>query len=360
MKAAEETLLLPNSPLEMPFDDAARWARLKLYARVALTALWVSCAVLFGLMWWQMAVRSAEKSSWAIATSFAAVCVAVPISMYDLNAHLQNWVSPLQRHYIRILGLVPIYSLESWLALTFRQQRIYLEVARESYEAFVVYSFFRLMMESMGDRERVVKVCAAKGGAARWLPPSSWVLPSSWRWPMGEVFVWRCERGVFQYVFLRVACAIVALAAELGGVLCEGWTEPQSCAAPYLNFTIVVSQFVAMYCLVLFWHELQAELEPVNALRKLLAVKAVVFLSFFQGLVLAGLIYLKVVTATNSFSVTDLVGGARPRPRPRPHTRARAPRPLHTHTSCRPHPAPSRSRRASKTFSFAGKWRWRR
>ena len=341
----KEPLLLPSLPLEMPAADAERWARLKLCARVALTTLWVSCAVLFGLMWWQMAARNAEKSSWAIATSFAAVCIAVPLSLYDINVHLQNWVSPLQRFYIRIMGMVPIYAIESWLALTFRQQRIYLEVAREAYEAFVVYSFFRLMVESMGDRGQVVKVCEAKGGAARWLPPSNWVLPASWRWPMGEVFVWRCERGVFQYVFLRVACAVVALAAELGGALCEGWTEPQSCAAPYLNFIIVASQFVAMYCLVLFWHELQAELEPVSALKKLLAVKAVVFLSFFQGLVLAGLIYVGFITATNSFSVTDLVGGARARARVPPAARA----PLLPSLTPPPH-TPWRSRRAFKTF----------
>jgi len=293
----------------MPVDDAARWHRLKFWSRLTLAVLWVGGAVLFALLWWQMAARNSERSSWAIATSFAAVCIAVPLSLYDMNVHLQNWVSPLQRHYIRIMAMVPIYAIESWLALTFRAQRVYLEVARESYEAFVVYSFFRLMVESMGDRAAVVKACEAKGGAARFLPPSHLVLPASWRWPMGETFVWRCERGVFQYVFLRVACAVVALLAELGGALCEGWAEPQSCAAPYINCVIVASQFVAMYCLVLFWHELQAELEPVRALQKLLAVKAVVFLSFFQGLVLAGLIYAGVITATNSFSVTDLVRG---------------------------------------------------
>lgn len=235
-----------------------------------------------------MAVRNAEKSSWAIATSFAAVCVAVPLSLYDMNVHLQNWVSPLQRHYIRIMGMVPIYAIESWLALTFRSQRIYLEVAREAYEAFVVYSFFRLMMESLGDRAAVVQVTVKKGGVAQWVWPSNLLLPSSWRWPMGEPFVWRCERGVFQYVFLRVACAAIALAAQLGGALCEGWSEPESCAAPYINFTIVLSQFVAMFCLVLFWHELQLELQPVRALQKLLAVKAVVLCVFFRARARAG------------------------------------------------------------------------
>ncbi len=170
----------------------------------------------------------------------------------------------------------------------------------------MVYSFFRLMEESLGSRAAVVRICEEKGGAARFLPPWSWVLPASLRWPMGELFVWRCERGVFQYVFLRVACAMVALFAELGGALCEGWAHPGSCVAPYINGIIVISQAVAMYCLVMFYHELAEELAPLRALEKLLAVKAVVFLSFFQGVVLILLIYEGVITATNSFSVTDL------------------------------------------------------
>ena len=36
--------------------------------------------------------------------------------------HVLHYVSPLQRHYIRILWMVPIYSIESWLALRFNHQ----------------------------------------------------------------------------------------------------------------------------------------------------------------------------------------------------------------------------------------------
>ena len=36
--------------------------------------------------------------------------------------HVLHYVSPLQRHYIRILWMVPIYSVESWLALRFNEQ----------------------------------------------------------------------------------------------------------------------------------------------------------------------------------------------------------------------------------------------
>lgn len=61
----------------------------------------------------------------------------------------------LQRHYIRILWMVPIYSVESWLALRFNKQKVYLETLREAYEAFVVYSLYKLMREYMGDKPMV-------------------------------------------------------------------------------------------------------------------------------------------------------------------------------------------------------------
>ena len=332
---------------ELLEDDPNRWARCKLYSRIALGLLYATLATVSSLLIYKMVASGAEKSAWAIAVSAIAVLFAVPLSVYDINAHLQNFVSPLQRHYIRIIAMVPIYAFESWLALVFRPQRIYFEVAREAYEAYVVYSLFRLLVEALGDRETVVRLLAQKGGAAHFLPPFNWLLPDAWRWPLGEAFVYRCERGVLQYVVLRVALALVALAAEVSGVLCEGWSDASHCAAPWINGTILVAQSVAMYSLVMFFHELMVELAPIKALQKLLAVKAVVFLSFvrarptgarprtrahecapcgsppppptharpfprparaaqFQGIILGGLFYVGALNATSTFTETDL------------------------------------------------------
>jgi hypothetical protein len=49
--------------------------------------------------------------------------------------HCMHYVCPkLQKYYIRILFMVPIYAIESWLALRFKAQKIFLETAREAYE----------------------------------------------------------------------------------------------------------------------------------------------------------------------------------------------------------------------------------
>jgi hypothetical protein len=44
--------------------------------------------------------------------------------------------SNLQKYYIRILWMVPVYSIESWLALYWKNQKLYLESTREAYEAW--------------------------------------------------------------------------------------------------------------------------------------------------------------------------------------------------------------------------------
>jgi len=40
----------------------------------------------------------------------------VPIAIYGIHMHLHNWTKPhIQRHIVRVLWMVPIYALNSWL-----------------------------------------------------------------------------------------------------------------------------------------------------------------------------------------------------------------------------------------------------
>lgn len=74
--------------------------------------------------------------------------VTLPISLWEIVMHLRFMHIPiLQVPVVRVLWMVPIYAVDSWLALRFswteyKDISTYICVARECYEAFVVYNFF--------------------------------------------------------------------------------------------------------------------------------------------------------------------------------------------------------------------------
>lgn len=188
----------------------------------------------------------------------------------------------MQRYYMRILWMVPIYSIESWCALRFKNQKIYLETAREAYEAYVIYSFFMLLHNFLGPRPKLLERLRSKGESHKMMFPLCCFPRMS---PRG--FLRRTSFGVFQYVFLRFTIAILTLILEHVDLYGEGeWKNPK---VAYIYFLIIlnVSQFWAMYCLVLFYHEFKTDLKPLRPLGKFLVVKAVVFFSFWQSILIS-------------------------------------------------------------------------
>lgn len=66
---------------------------------------------------------------------------------------------------------------------------------------------------------------------------------------------------------------------ELNGVYGEGEFRGDV-AFPYMILVNNVSQFIAMYCLVLFYKANKDDLQPMKPVGKFLCIKAVVFFSF--------------------------------------------------------------------------------
>lgn len=68
--------------------------------------------------------------------------MCIPITFYEIALHLEYYSQPhLQKHIIRILGLVPIYALDAWFCLRFMDARTFLTPIRECYEAYTIYNF---------------------------------------------------------------------------------------------------------------------------------------------------------------------------------------------------------------------------
>lgn len=75
---------------------------------------------------------------------------------------------------IRILFMVPIYSIVSFVSFVFYRHAIYFEVIRDCYEAFAIASFFSLLCHYIAPDLHSQK------DYFRGITPKNWVLPISW------------------------------------------------------------------------------------------------------------------------------------------------------------------------------------
>ncbi|GAA6071785.1 transmembrane protein 184C isoform X1, partial [Tachysurus ichikawai] len=87
---------------------------------------------------------------------------------------------------------------------------------------------------------------------------------------------------------------------QLCGVYDEGNFSSKN-AWTYLVIMNNLSQLFAMYCLVLFYKTLREELSPIKPVGKFLCVKLVVFVSFWQAVLIALLVKVGVISDSHTW-----------------------------------------------------------
>lgn len=237
---------------------------------------------------------------WFIAGIF--VMMAVPMALWEITQHLLHYTQPrLQKFIIRILWMVPIYALNAWLGLTFPKYAFYMNTLRECYEAFVIYSFLMFLLHFLlgeyPESEIVLVSLSSKSPIKHMCPLCCFP-----KWKMGRTLIDRCRHGILQYTVVRPVTTAIAFLCEILDVYGEGKFEPRY-AFPYLTAVNNFSQFIAMYCLVLFYRAHKAELQPIDPLGKFLCIKSVVFFSFFQGVIISILVWTGVISS--AFTTED-------------------------------------------------------
>lgn len=231
--------------------------------------------------------------------------------------HLTHWYMPgVQKYVVRIILMVPIYAIQSFLSLLFHHARIYIDAIRDLYEAFVIASFVYYLIELLGGEEGLVSILRQKVREDPSLEvhlghhafPFSLVLEP---WELGVEFMLQCKHGVLQYVVAKAGFTILTYIFQSMGMYGEGqfvWTSPY----PYLAFFMNISVMYALYCLVKLFHAVQDELRfPVNwhPLGKFLCVKGVVFFTWWQGVLI---FYLKahgVIDDVGSWTGDEVANG---------------------------------------------------
>jgi hypothetical protein len=240
-----------------------------------------------------------HSTAWLVAGTFTAL--ACGYTVREVMGHLANYRIPvLQRNIIRILWIVPVYSLACWLGLRFLQERVYFGVVRELYEALVVYSFMRMMTDFMDSlaRSEGTNTVALLGTQ----PAAHHMFPVSLLAKCGLVdeapamvsadgrsspFLFETKLGVLQYVPISIFCALLSAALELCGWLHEGRMQGMFTHGwVYLVVIRNVSQFWALYSLVMFYHGTAKLLAPISPFAKFLSIKLVIFATFWQKIII--------------------------------------------------------------------------
>jgi hypothetical protein len=199
--------------------------------------------------------------------------------------HTEHYTRPrLQRHVVRVLWMVPIYSVDAWLALRFVDARVYLDPVRECYEAYAIYSFYAFLVSFLEDELGDVDAYLAAKPPVPHLRFVKALGLGAEPWPMGAPFLYEVKKGVANYVIARPLCTALAALADALGVYGDGQILRPDRLYPYLALFVNFSQAWALYCLVLFYKAFAPELAPIRPLAKFVCIKAVVFLTFWQGL----------------------------------------------------------------------------
>lgn len=201
----------------------------------------------------------------------------------------KNYRKPLlQRYVVRILVMVPIYSIASWTSMVSINAAMFLDPIRDIYEAFTIYTFFQLLINYLGG-ERSLIIMTHGRAPVQHLWPLDHVLPKV---DISDPHTFlSIKRGILQYAWLKPILSLAAIIMKATGTYQEGYIGVTS---GYLWSGIIynISVTLSLYSLGLFWVCMHQDLKPFRPVPKFLCIKLIIFASYWQGFFLSILVFL--------------------------------------------------------------------
>ncbi|KAL7949959.1 organic solute transporter Ostalpha domain-containing protein, partial [Trichoderma barbatum] len=215
--------------------------------------------------------------------------VATLLSIISIWLQAKNYRKPLlQRYVVRILLMVPIYSIASWTSMVSLRASAFVDPIRDIYEAFTIYTFFQLLINYIGG-ERAVIVIPHGRAPVHHLWPMNHLLPKV---DISDPYTFLAiKRGILQYAWLKPILAVAAIIMKATDTYQEGYIGAKS---GYFWSGIIynISVTVSLYSLGLFWVCMHRDLVPFRPVPKFLCIKLIIFASYWQGFFLSILVWL--------------------------------------------------------------------
>ncbi|KAK7057504.1 organic solute transporter Ostalpha-domain-containing protein [Favolaschia claudopus] len=261
-------------------------------------------------------VFQAHHVGWIIAGFFTVV--ATITSLWLVNKHLMWYTNKKEQRYIvRLLFMVPLYAIISLASYLWWSHSTPLLLIRDGYESTVLTAFFYLLLTYLSPNPDDQKAIFHKVGLSRAADAEAIANgkePRKWMFPLGFIkakpadglyFLQLMKYGVLQYCVIRPTTTLAAVVLNYIGWYCEGSFSPRF-AYIYILAIVSISVSIAMYCLIQLYIPVSAYLAPQKPLMKLFAIKAVVFLTFWQATLLSCLTLFGVVKDTEYMTAEDI------------------------------------------------------
>ncbi|EIN06704.1 DUF300-domain-containing protein [Punctularia strigosozonata HHB-11173 SS5] len=264
-------------------------------------------------------VFQAHQVGWIVSGFF--MMVAIVASFWLINKHLQWYTNKREQRYIvRILFMVPIYAVISFGSYIYWNHATPLLLIRDCYESTVLTAFFYLLLMYLSPDPDEQKDIFRKEGLSRQYdatahrlgkPPRKWMFPLGfvkWKPQDGYYFLQLMKWAILQYCVIRPVTTLAAVILNYMGLYCEDSWSPRW-GQVYITTVVSISVTVAMYCLLQMYTSVSEQLKPQKPLLKLFAVKAVVFLTFWQASLLSVLAMFGWVKDTKYMTADDINTG---------------------------------------------------
>jgi len=189
------------------------------------------------------------------------------------------------------------------LSLLFKDQSFYFTLVRDCYEAYVLYMFFKMLIELADGEESLISKLEYEKQFRCFAPLCCCHIKP------GRIFLHRCKQMILQFVIIKPILAVLTFCLSFYRIYDEGnFTYDRG----YLYVTIIynVSFTLALYFLVLFYEAIKHILAKFHPLSKFLCLKAVVFFSYWQSIIIAIMVYFGWgIESKDDWTISDVATG---------------------------------------------------
>jgi hypothetical protein len=242
-----------------------------------------------------------------VSHSIAGLCAftSLVLTAIQVFMHLSVYTNPTQQRYIiRIILMCPIYAIDSFVGLVAFRYATVVNLVRDSYESYVIYTFFNLLMSYLGGEEKVVEAWSKTMPEMEHLPPMC-CLPHV-KLNQKTLTIWKI--CLLQYMIINPLLTLIAIPLYFTGYYEDGKLAPNSVYA-WMAAIEFLSVTFAFTSLVYFFFGSKHLLMEHNPLPKFGAIKTVVFLSFWQTVLLAALNHFKVIPHSDTWTADEVSTG---------------------------------------------------